>query len=146
MTYIILSVVMIGGAQAAPPQGTLKLCREADLVDDAQRRLDSAHIRLPTALFLDDFGRADDPDFDHRWPLTIITLKPADMPPHVRCVIIPAIISPMSKVQSVAPSDHRVLEIDAVGTLDGKVDNDPDLPPSWDWTPNIHATVSTNFH
>ena len=142
---VVLAPVIATAAWAAPRQGTLKLCREAGLVDDAQRKLDAAYIRLPTGLFLDDFGRIGDPDLDHRWPLTLITLKPAEMLPHVRCVIVPAEISPLSRVQSVAPNDHRDLEIDAVGTLDGKQDDDPDLPPSWDWTTNIHATVNSLF-
>lgn len=142
---IALAPPVATGAWGAPPEGTVKFCREAGLVDDAQRKLDNAYVRLPTGLFLDDFGHVGDPDLDHRWPLTVITLKPVEMPPHVRCVIVPAEISPLSKVQSVAPNDGRDLEITAVGTLDGKEDDDPNLPQSWDWASNIHATVNSRF-
>jgi len=144
-TMAICVLLAASETVAAPAKGTIKLCRESGLVTEAQRKLDAADIRLPAGLFLDDFGRVGEPDLDRRWPLTVITLGPVEMRPHLRCVIMPAIISPLSKVQSVAPSDTRDLEITAVGALDGKEDDDPNLPPSWDRTSNIHATVNTTF-
>jgi hypothetical protein len=133
-------------AAASEPTGMVKFCREADLVESAQRKLDAAYIRLPAGLLLEDYGPEIDPDpLTHRWPLTIITLKPIEMAPHIRCVVIPAIISPLSPVRSVAPADHRYLEIVGLATPDGREQSDPNLPPSWDWTPNIHSTVASEF-
>lgn len=143
---IIVLGLLLTPALAAEPAGTIKVCRETDLVEPAQTNLNEAYIRLPTGLQLDDYGAQEDPDpLEHRWPLTIITLKPLEMRPHVQCVVVPAIISPLSRVRSVSLKDHRDLEIVGVGTPDGKMISDPDLPPSWDWTSSLHITVEREF-
>jgi hypothetical protein len=92
-TYLALgplAIFTIDGAAAcalaADPSGAIRFCRETDLVEPAQTELNRTHLRLPSGLMLDDYGQQDDPDlWEHRWPLTIITLKPVDMPPHVKC-------------------------------------------------------------
>src|ERR1700704_4351699 len=115
---IIMFGLLSTAAGAAEPAGMIRLCREVDLIEPAQTNLDGAYIRLPTGLLLDDYGAQEDPDpLEHRWPLTIITLKPVEIRPHVQCAVVPAIISPLSRVRSISPADHRYLEI--VGVTEG---------------------------
>ncbi len=129
------------------PKGAVQFCKETDLVEPAQTKLTRADIRLPNFLILDDFGEIDNPasSYENKWALTIMTVKPLRIAPGARCAVIPAVISPLSQVRTVSPKDHRDLEITAVGTAIGEVTTNVNLPPSWDWTPNIHAQVAQEF-
>ena len=145
---IIMVLVFIaalpGIVCATEPTGTVKLCRETDLSDEqAQTSLNAAYIRLPPGLLLDDYGTQEDQSLLDRWPLTIITLKPVEMRPHVQCVTVPAIISPLSRVRSVSPADHRYLEI--VGVTKGDGNDDPTAPPLPDVFNSVHAAVAREF-
>ena len=132
---------------AARPRGAVELCKETDLVEPAQTKLTRADINLPNFLILDDFGVIDDPasSLENKWALTIMTVKPVRIPSGARCTVVPAVISPLSQVRSVAPKDHRDLEITALGTATGEVTTNVTLPPSWDWTTNIHDRVAQEF-
>ena len=141
----------IGAIAATEPTGMVRLCRETDLLEPTRTNLASAFIRLPTGLLLQDYGQEDDSDpLAHKWPMTIITLKPAEMRPHVRCAVVPAVLSPLSRVRSVAPADHRYLEIVGLVTPDGREETDPDFPragngrqtftPLWRVSSNSGAT------
>jgi hypothetical protein len=132
-----------GIVRAAEPTGTVKLCRETDLDDEHQTSLNATYIRLPPGLLLDDYGTQEDPSVLDRWPLTIITLKPSEMRPHVQCVTVPAVISPLSRVRSVSPADHRYLEI--VGVTKGDGNDDPTAPPLPDVFNSVHAAVAREF-
>lgn len=141
LTFLLLPAA----SQAAEPTGSIRLCREVDLVEPAQTNLNKAYIRLPAAVLLGDFGGRDDPLAEHRWDLEIILLKPVEMRPGVRCVTVPGIISPLSSVRSVSPKDNRDLEIEGIAKPDGNLNADIDLPESWDWTTSIHGTVEQEF-
>jgi hypothetical protein len=144
MSVSVFIAALPGILCATEPTGTVKLCRETDLVEPAQTSLNAAYIRLPTGLLLDDYGALKDPSpLEHRWPLTIITLKPVEMRPHVQCVTVPAIISPLSRVRSVSPADHRYLEI--VGVTKGDGNDDPTAPALAGWFNSVHATVAREF-
>jgi hypothetical protein len=144
-SLILTAVLFLSATQAsAAPIGAVRLCRDQELIEPAQKELNNADIRLPTNLLLDDFGPVDDPHwYDHRWPLTIITLKPVEMPPRVKCIVVPAIISPLSKIQTVAPSDRRNFGV--VGVTAGDGNDDPTAPPIPEGFENLHATVVQEF-
>jgi hypothetical protein len=130
-------------ARATEPTGTVKLCRQTDLYDEHGISLNTTYIRLPPGLLLDDYGTQEDQGLIDRWPLTIITLKPVEMRPHVQCVTVPAIISPLSRVRSVSPADHRYLEI--VGVTKGDGNDDPTAPPLPDVFTGVHAAIAREF-
>jgi len=142
----IFATLLFGAVHAnAAPTGAVRLCRDQALMDAVQKRFNNADIRLPTRLLLDDFGRQDGSgsSVGHKWPLAIITLKPVEILPNVRCVVVPATISPLSKVLTVVPSDHRNLEIVGVTTGDGY--EDPTAAPIPEGFEHIHVTVAREF-
>lgn len=143
--WLCLILLALPAHAIAAPHGSVRLCRDTELVEPAQRQFDNTDIRLPTNLLLDDFGTVDNPDCcgTRKWPLTIITQKPTELPPHMRCVTVPAIISPLSCVRSVAPSDNRDLEI--VGVTSGDGNDDPNAPPLPGGFEQIHATIAKEF-
>ena len=120
---------MISGSASAAdgPSGSLRFCKGSGYIEPAQTNIDKATLRFPALLLVDDWG-PENGSFDARWPLAILTSKPFELTPRARCITVPAFISPLSKVRSVAPADHRHLEIEGTAHLDGTEDDDTDVP------------------
>jgi hypothetical protein len=122
-----LGILLIAAPSRAEQVGAVRICRQTDLPEPAQSRIDNMHVRLPALLWLQDWGIIGDPaSADHHWPLSIVTLRPVELPPSVKCATVPARISPDSRVKTVSPRDRRYLEIEGIAKPDGRFDRDPD--------------------
>lgn len=120
----------------------LQVCRKEGFVQPAQGKITGEAIRLPALIGFDDWGREGDPNFsDHRWSLTVVTLKPIELAPGQRCAIVPARITPSSKVRSVSESDHRHFEVDGLMKPNGKPDDDAKLPDGWDAVQDLDVEI-----